>query len=68
MSIDTVNSEVNTKKDITWKDLIEASESQIKVCESKIKELRKSLIFFKKQVKSGIPMPAIQNKKTSKIS
>jgi len=44
-------------KDITWSDAIERSEIEIRVCQDRIKILRKSLYFFKKQESLGVPFP-----------
>jgi hypothetical protein len=55
MSLDKVNGKDNTKKDIDWTDLISYSEEEILAHQTKIKAIRKSLIFFKKQAESGIP-------------
>ena len=57
MSIDTVKHEHKTKKDVDWGDLVEHSESEIRAHQEKIKELRKSLSFFKKQASCGVPFP-----------
>jgi hypothetical protein len=58
MSLDKVNSKDNTKKDIDWTDLITHSEEEIKAYQVKIKSVRKSLNFFKKQADTGVPFPA----------
>jgi hypothetical protein len=57
MSTDTVNSKEKTGRDITWNALIEHAEAEILACREKIKALRKSCIFFKKQSNSGVPYP-----------
>jgi hypothetical protein len=57
MSIDKVNRKDKTEKDINWTDLIEYSEEEILAYQTKIKSVRKSLNFFKKQAASGIPFP-----------
>jgi hypothetical protein len=57
MSTDNVNSEQNRKKDITWEELIEYSESEIRACREKIAKLRNSLNFFRQRAKEGIPFP-----------
>jgi uncharacterized protein (DUF342 family) len=57
MSIDNVNGEQKIKKDITWEELIEHSEAQIRACRERISKLRKSLTFFKKLAKEGVPFP-----------
>jgi hypothetical protein len=45
------------KKDQRWEELIAACESGITAYSQKIKELRKSLVFLKKQAESGIQFP-----------
>lgn len=49
--------EENEKKDITFDALVTYTEAQIKTHQNKIKELRKSLVFFKKQASLGVPFP-----------
>lgn len=68
MSRDTVNNENTAKQDITWDELISASESEISVCKEKIVNLRKSLVFFKKQKEMGIPFPLAGTGRHKKIS
>jgi hypothetical protein len=43
--------------EITWSTLIKDSETAIQTCRDKIKELRKSIVFFKKQQDAGNPFP-----------
>ena len=43
--------------EVSWKHLIDASEKEIETCTHRIKELRKSLFFFKKKEASGTPFP-----------
>ena len=62
MSTRQLQSEKSTNKDIEsnvlgWQDLIKGSESEIQECHKKLRALRKSLNFFKKQVKGGVPFP-----------
>lgn len=57
MSRDNVNSKDEAKQDITWQDVIRDSEALILEHRGKIKELRKSLKFFKKKASEGIPYP-----------
>jgi hypothetical protein len=68
MSTDNVKGEGNKNIDINWDALIEHSESQIAEHSKRIKELRKSLLYFKKQVSAGIPFPAQPDSRHKKIS
>lgn len=68
MSRDNVNREQNQKTDINWKLLIEHSEAEIKVCLAKVKALRKSCSFFKKQAGLGIPFPLQKEGRHKEIS
>jgi hypothetical protein len=68
MSRDIVNSESETKQDISWDSLISASESKIKEFRGQIGKLRKSLVFFKKQRDSGVPFPINKKGRHLKIS
>lgn len=63
MSTDKVNSENNPKKDMDWADLIEHSNQEISACLDRIKTLRKSMKYFKKQLNAGIPFPLQKNAK-----
>jgi hypothetical protein len=45
------------KQDITWERLIRESESQIAAYRKKIDDLRKSIIFFRKQAETGAKFP-----------
>jgi len=45
------------KKDQRWEELIVACESGITAYSQKIKELRKSLVFLRKQADTGIQFP-----------
>ena len=56
MGLDKVNGKHSTKKDIDWTDLISYSEEEIRAHQAKIKSIRKSLNFFRKQVDSGVPL------------
>ncbi len=58
MGLDKVNHKNISTKDIDWTDLIEYSKAEILACQEKIKTIRKSLIFFKKQADNGIPFSA----------
>jgi hypothetical protein len=51
----------------TWEILIKGSEEAIQTCRDRIKELNKSLIFFKKQKEAGVPFPYETNKKRTHI-
>lgn len=63
MGLDKVKGKEKTKKDISWTDLIEYSEQQIRDHQERIKSIRKSLVFFKKQAECGIPfIPEKQNR------
>jgi hypothetical protein len=68
MSRDNTRSEKIGKQDITFDSLISDTEARIMEYEHKIKMLRKSLIFFKKQASSGIPFPIIEGPRQEKIS
>jgi hypothetical protein len=57
MSLDKVNDETQLSQDITWKDLIKDSETQIKTYREKIGLLNKSIIFFRSQEDGGVPFP-----------
>ncbi len=57
MSSTIVNQEKKEKTDAGWSELIVYSESAIEAYTQKIKNLRKSLIFFKQQAQSGVPFP-----------
>jgi hypothetical protein len=57
MSTDNVKSKKSTRDSVTWNSLIMESESQIAICRKKIRDLSKSLRFFKKQESSGVPFP-----------
>jgi hypothetical protein len=58
MSSQSVNTkEQIAKKDQKWEELIAACESGITAYSQKIKQLRKSLVFLRKQSYSGIPFP-----------
>lgn len=57
MSTDNVNGKTKANQDINWGVLIEHSESEIKVLQRRIEQLRKSSVFFKKQQSSGVPFP-----------
>lgn len=66
MSIDIVKKNhqdsVTRNIDITWKKLINDSETEIKTCKDKISKLRKSIGFFKKQDSLGIEFPRLNDK------
>lgn len=57
MSTDNVKYEEKTKIGITWNALIQESESEIRSCREKIAKLRKSVVFFKKQLESDVAFP-----------
>jgi hypothetical protein len=68
MPRDNVNYEENAKRDITWNTLIEDSEREINNCQERIRTLRKSLIFFKKQIGSGALFPVINTPRHKELS
>ena len=68
MSIDTSESEITTKKDTSWTDLILYAEEEIRAYQEKIKKARKSLNFFRKQSDSGVPFPVKKGARHRKIS
>jgi hypothetical protein len=68
MSRDNVNSKEKPKKDINWNVLIEDLEREISTCQNRIKTLRKSLFFFKKQADSGIPFPLEKDGRHKELS
>jgi hypothetical protein len=43
--------------DGTWNALIEGAEETIQTCRDRIKDLKKSIVFFKKQKEAGAPFP-----------
>lgn len=57
MSVDKVKGEIKANVDIGWEELIEHSGREICACETRIKELRKSLKYFKIQLDKGVPFP-----------
>jgi hypothetical protein len=62
MSVD----KINISQEITWKALIDDSEAQIKTRHDEIDELRKSITFFRKQERAGIPFPLNGNEKAKR--
>jgi len=56
------------KRSVAWEELISYSESAIEAYTEKIKALRKSLIFFKKQAYTGMPFPSPNSVNNKKIS
>lgn len=68
MSRDVCNREQNEKKHVTFETLISDTEARIKEHQSKVKALRKSLVFFKKQASLGIPLPALEGSRHGKTS
>jgi len=68
MSTDNVNGKSKANQDINWDVLIEHSESEIKVLERRINDLRKSSSFFKKQASNGVPFPTPDHNRHKKIS
>ena len=68
MGLDKVNGKVGIKKDINWTDLIEYAEGEILAHREKIKEIRKSFIFFNKQVDSGIPFSTKKDDRHKELS
>lgn len=68
MSSLNVNDENTAKKMAGWDELIVYSESAIEAYTQKIRALRKSLVFFKKQAKSGARFPVPESTRHTKIS
>jgi hypothetical protein len=68
MPRDKVHKKDKAKTDTTWKQLMEACESKIKLCQSEIKTLRKSLIYFRRQEASGIQFPLSEEIDNREIS
>lgn len=61
MSVDVVNGEKIAIKDVTWKCLIEKAEADVSAYRERIKALKKSIRFFKKQVSDGTSFPRLGN-------
>lgn len=57
MPVDKIQKKDKAKKDMNWTILERQSEREIKQLQARLKKLRKSLKFFKKQADSGIPFP-----------
>jgi hypothetical protein len=57
MSRDISQEKDKAKVDINWKVLIEHSESQIKHLQERLKAIRKSLSYFRKQEDCDVPFP-----------
>jgi hypothetical protein len=68
MSTIVVHKEKREKIATGWDELITYSESAIEAYTLKIKELRKSLIFFKKQSDLGMPYPLKKEHRHSELS
>ena len=68
MSSHSVKREEQTKKDMTWRDLISHSEEQIRAMTGRIKQLSKSIVFFKKQIYCGIPFPISEGDRHKELS
>ena len=68
MSIDMSIGKQKANQDITWNELIEHSEAEIKAHGEKIRLLRKSIVFFKQQAMLGVPFPKPKLSRHSKIS
>ena len=68
MSRDNSTSEQSEKKHVTFEALIADTEARILEHQVKIKTLRKSLVFFKKQASSGTPFPALEGIRHKGIS
>jgi len=66
MSTDNVNNKKQKQQDITWDALVRESEVRIQAYRRQISDLRKSIIFFKKQESLGIPFPITKAKKVDK--
>ena len=49
-----------SSKDISWECLIRDAETQIKAAQRRVADLQKSVRFFAKQRKSGIPFPVLE--------
>jgi len=57
MSTRDVKVEEAAKKDVNWDAMIEQCKAEIKSCQERVKTLSKSLFFFEKKAKSGVPFP-----------
>jgi len=68
MYIDNVKGKEKGKKDINFETLACDTEARIREYQEKIKALRKSIVFFKKQASSGVPFPTIEPNRHTKIS
>lgn len=68
MSIDDVNRERTAKVDTSWRVLIEGCKSEISALQNRIRNLRKSLIYFEKEEKSGAVFPSKKVNKTRELS
>ena len=68
MSRDAVNGEEKEKKDVNFNTLVADTEARILEYQNKIKNLRKSLVFFKKKADAGVPFPALDDTRHTKIS
>ncbi len=57
MTADKVNRKTRTPEGVTWATLIRESEARISACRKEMLNLRKSLVFFRKQESSGVKFP-----------
>ncbi len=68
MSTNNSGGKRTTKTDTTFESLVEDTEARIREYQAKINNLRKSLVFFKKQSSSGVQLPALGEPRHEKIS
>jgi hypothetical protein len=68
MSTDKGKSENTAKNGANWTALIEHSNQEISACLQRIKKIRKSLKYFKKQIDDGIPFPLHENDQSKDLS
>jgi hypothetical protein len=66
MSIDSVNGEKCAKQDVNWDVLISHSESEIIALQRRIRDLSKSLHFFKLQESYGVKFPMVNRHRHKK--
>jgi hypothetical protein len=68
MSSNEVKHEKHGNRPHGWEELIVYSESAIQAYTEKIKSMRKSLSFFKKQADMGMPFPSPSGTNIKKTS
>jgi len=60
MPVDKVkNSKQDTVQNVTWETLVSVTEKAIAQHRNKIKELNKSMTYFKSQAGSGVPFSSL---------